>query len=460
MFKCFVSHARALCALFLCLCLTAGSALAAPDQSAAAEQSAPMSDSQTQRAGQPQLTLYLRYAPRLLELGYSQKEVDALFSAIPPVRCAVLLRYAYTPLAVEYAGQPHFRSTLLERYLRYGQSHPDLAASQVVTQVNIGLDRRHYSGTAFVRTPNAHDVLVNKYHYLGSTFVPELVRMGSSYANYSSACMEPTAYEWFTKMVDDARREGLRLYCVSAYRSYSYQSTLYQRYVRQDGRELADTYSARPGYSEHQTGLAVDINTASRSSHFENTAQYQWLVENSWKYGFILRYPQGKEAVTGFTFEPWHYRYVGQELAEAVYESGLTYDEYVASQPSGETRAATALSFRGRSCALGRAPLLLDGVYYLAASDLACALGLSCSQSGEGFVVLISSSTALTLNREQTQCTLDGSVHSLSRAPFVQGGELFVPLEDTARLLGLTLTEKDQTLVLTLAAPSGPASSL
>lgn len=460
MFKHFSPRARTLCALSLSLCLTAGSVFAVPAQPTDPAQFAPMSDSQPPQSGQPQLNLYLRYAPRLLELGYSQKEVDALFSAIPPVRCAVLLRYAYTPLAVEYAGQSHFRSALLERYLRYGQANPGLSAGQVVTQVNIGLDRSHYSGVAFVRTPNSSDVLVNKYHYLGSTFVPELVRMGSSYANYSSAYLEPTAYEWFTRMVDDARKEGLQLYCVSAYRSYSYQSTLYQRYVRQDGRELADTYSARPGYSEHQTGLAVDINTASRSSHFENTAQYQWLAENSWKYGFILRYPQDKEDITGFTFEPWHYRYVGQELAKAVYESGLTYDEYVASQPSGETRAATALSFRGKDCALSRTPLLLDGTYYLAVSDLAAALGLSCGQDGEGTVVLTSASTALTLSRDQAQCTLNESVYSLSCAPFAQGGDLFVPLEETARLLGLTLLEKDQTLILTLAAPSGPASSL
>ena len=92
----------------------------------------------------------------------------------------------------------------------------------------------------------------------------------------------------------------------------------------------ADTYSARPGFSEHQTGLALDINTASRSAHFETTATYRWLIENCWRYGFILRYPEGREDITGFCFEPWHYRFVGRTLALQVRESGLTYDEFLA----------------------------------------------------------------------------------------------------------------------------------
>ena len=131
------------------------------------------------------------------------------------------------------------------------------------------------------------------------------------------------------RMADAAREDGITLYSVSAYRSYSYQDSLYRRYTAQDGVE-ADTYSARPGFSEHQTGLALDINTASRSAHFETTATYRWLIENCWRYGFILRYPEGREDITGFCFEPWHYRFVGRTLALQVRESGLTYDEFLA----------------------------------------------------------------------------------------------------------------------------------
>ena len=105
-------------------------------------------------------------------------------------------------------------------------------------------------------------------------------------------------------------------------------------YVNQEGTQEADTYSARPGCSEHQTGLALDINTASLSDHFEETEEYAWLVENSWRYGFILRFPEGKEEITGYQFEPWHYRYVGPAAARVCYENGWTLEEYHARQPA------------------------------------------------------------------------------------------------------------------------------
>ena len=95
-----------------------------------------------------------------------------------------------------------------------------------------------------------------------------------------------------------------------------------------------DTFSARPGHSEHQTGLALDINVASSSAHFENTPAFAWLKEHCAQYGFILRYDQGKEDITGYRFEPWHYRYVGVETAQAVMEQGLAYEEYLALQPN------------------------------------------------------------------------------------------------------------------------------
>ena len=133
---------------------------------------------------------------------------------------------------------------------------------------------------------------------------------------------------------DAAAREGLRIYNASAYRSYTTQKWVYQRYVNQEGTQEADTYSARPGCSEHQTGLALDINTASLSDHFEETEEYAWLVENSWRYGFILRFPEGKEEITGYQFEPWHYRYVGPAAARVCYENGWTLEEYHARQPA------------------------------------------------------------------------------------------------------------------------------
>lgn len=129
------------------------------------------------------------------------------------------------------------------------------------------------------------------------------------------------------KMFADAKAEkNLDMWVCSGFRSYNVQKNLYNSYVKRDGAKNADRYSARPGYSEHQTGLAFDINYA--DSRFKGTPQAVWLAENAHKYGFILRYPEGKEQVTGYMYEPWHYRYVGVENAEKIYASGKTLEEY------------------------------------------------------------------------------------------------------------------------------------
>ena len=135
------------------------------------------------------------------------------------------------------------------------------------------------------------------------------------------------AEEAVNKMEAAAAEDGLELFVRSGYRSYSYQSTLYSNYVNRDGKAAADRYSARPGHSEHQTGMAFDMNSLSQS--FEYTPEGKWLAQNCWRYGFIIRYPKGKESITGYMYEPWHVRYLGTELAEKVYNSGLTLEEYL-----------------------------------------------------------------------------------------------------------------------------------
>lgn len=128
-------------------------------------------------------------------------------------------------------------------------------------------------------------------------------------------------------MQQAAAKDGLDLYVVSGYRSYDYQAQLYQNYCNRDGQAAADRYSARPGYSEHQTGLAFDLNSTSNS--FAGTAEAKWLAAHAHEYGFIIRYPKGKESVTGYQYEPWHLRYLGTETAKAVYDSGLCLEEYL-----------------------------------------------------------------------------------------------------------------------------------
>ena len=132
----------------------------------------------------------------------------------------------------------------------------------------------------------------------------------------------------FNKMNADAKSLGLNLWIASGYRSYWTQNTLYNNYVAVDGKEEADTYSARPGYSEHQTGLAFDLNSV--ESSFASTDEGKWVKDNCYRYGLIIRYPKGKENITGYMYEPWHLRYVGVELATKLYNNGdwITLEEY------------------------------------------------------------------------------------------------------------------------------------
>lgn len=142
------------------------------------------------------------------------------------------------------------------------------------------------------------------------------------------------AREQFEEMAAEAKLSGYTLVAFSTYRSFEYQTSLYQRYVDKDGREAADRYSARPGYSEHQTGLTFDIGEESQqdiwlTAEFGESEAGKWLAANAHRYGFIMRYPLGKEEITGYMYESWHYRYVGKEIAEEIYTKNSTLEEYL-----------------------------------------------------------------------------------------------------------------------------------
>lgn len=137
--------------------------------------------------------------------------------------------------------------------------------------------------------------------------------------DYEEMQLRKPAADSLEKMVLDAKEEGINLLLASGYRSYDLQTTVYNNFVGNQGRETADTQSARPGYSEHQTGLAVDLGRTDRSCEIEDcfasTNESKWLAANSYKYGFIVRYQPDTKAVAGYQYEPWHFRYVGPELA-------------------------------------------------------------------------------------------------------------------------------------------------
>lgn len=178
--------------------------------------------------------------------------------------------------------------------------------------------------------PTSMIFIANKKRSVSSSYVPsDLVNPNVS--GSGSRMMRQEAARALEKMFAAASSNGLYLYASSGYRSYSTQSYLYNNYVSFDGVANADRYSARPGYSEHQLGLAMDItNGGGLSDYFGNTKEGKWLKENAHKYGFILRYTSTKENITGYKYEPWHFRYVGIDYATAIYSEGseMTMEEY------------------------------------------------------------------------------------------------------------------------------------
>lgn len=225
----------------------------------------------------------------------------------------------------------YFHYQYLNRYLDYKEKHSNLSDIDIVTRVNLGLDQPFYQNTKQSDKLNKTTILVNKYIYLPEDYIPNSLTKISSEFSSSTKELVYKAKEAFEKMANSAKEEGYTIRAISAYRSYSYQKGLYDNYVSQDGIELADTYSARPGYSEHQTGLVVDVDNGKIDfNRFEETEEFNWMNSHAYEYGFILRYPEGKEDITGYDYEAWHYRYVGKDIATFIKNNNLTFDEYYA----------------------------------------------------------------------------------------------------------------------------------
>ena len=223
----------------------------------------------------------------------------------------------------------YFNNNYLDRYLKYKENNPSIDTTQVIKNVNMNLDLSHYEDKIPASHLNETIILVNKYYYLDENYIPnDLEEISKQYA-LSNMKMVKVAKEAFEEMAKAAKKENLNIVAMSTYRDYEYQTNLYNRYAKQDGIEAADTYSGRPGFSEHQTGLAVDVyNNKETYTNFHLTNEFTWMQEHAKEYGFILRFPENKEQETGYQYESWHYRYVGKDIATYITDNNITLEEY------------------------------------------------------------------------------------------------------------------------------------
>lgn len=237
----------------------------------------------------------------------------------------------------EFFALSYYQDELTQRYIAYDDGKKTV--EDVVTYVNIGLDQPYFTNVKTIQ--NTDDMLmpINKYNKLPEDYEPrDLVKtpnpcvIGKDYS-----CQTETQYlvkevaEAYQKLIDAGKKENIDIKAIASYRSYAYQKNLYDYYAESEGSEYADQYYARPGQSEHNSGLAVDVTINDENfNEIENSTHYQWLLDHIAEYGFILRYPEDKVAITGYNYESWHLRYVGVEAAKDIVKQGLTLDEYVA----------------------------------------------------------------------------------------------------------------------------------
>ncbi|HOZ54377.1 MAG TPA: M15 family metallopeptidase, partial [Bacilli bacterium] len=254
--------------------------------------------------------------------GYSTKEVNEILklsnTSQDLIESKEYLSYLYDLITYKY-----YIDSRLERYLNNYKDD----IKTVVEKVNTNRDYEYFTNKKEADLTKDELVLVNKYYYLTSNYAPnDLIKVKRGIGS-----IRKEAYDAYIIMYNAAKEDNINLYVLSSYRSYYSQRSIYNNYVKQRGVERTDRSSARPGHSEHQAGFTLDFVVSGHSlGEFINSKEYRWLNTNSYKYGFILRYPKDKEGITGYMYEPWHYRYVGLDVAKYIHENNITFDEYYA----------------------------------------------------------------------------------------------------------------------------------
>ena len=262
---------------------------------------------------------------KLIEIGYSNSDINIILNhgdndEVKRFTQREKIKYLEEFFFIEYAKLDNY-----DRYLNYSYETGEDEETTVL-HVNLNMDEPEYENALMIEDFSL-DMLVNKRRGLNENFIPDdLVKIDEKYTS-DKFFASKVAIDAFIKMHDDALKEGYEIIINSAYRSYNDQQDISDLYLKTYGQNYVNNYVARPGFTEHQTGLAFDIGSR-KVNVFANSEEYKWMQENCYKYGFILRFPKKYESITGFRNEPWHYRYVGKEIAKYIYEKNITLEEY------------------------------------------------------------------------------------------------------------------------------------
>ena len=270
----------------------------------------------------------------LLEKGYNEEETSEILK-LDDELIKYFLNNEKNSKIISLIKEKYYLNKKFDKYIEYLNDNPTLDTETIVRDINIHLNYEFYEQTYKANTNLDTAILVNKYYYLESDYIPDdLVNISQTYSwgENGSQKTRQVVYDAFIDMWNAANKEGYYLMVNSSFRNYQDQESVYNAYKNTSGETYANSIATKPGFSEHQTGLALDIFSKNNTNKntFKDTPEAKWLKENAYKYGFILRYPEEFEEITGITFEPWHYRYVGKDIAKYIYENNITFDEYYA----------------------------------------------------------------------------------------------------------------------------------
>ena len=269
----------------------------------------------------------IRNINKLIKKGYSNSDINIILShgtdeSVTEFTKRDKVNYLEEFFSLDYAK--------LENYDRYEAYSDETGENEIdtVIEVNLNLDKEDYTDSVLVDEFST-DMVINKHRHLSEDFKPnDLVEASLEYASENGIYLSRLAYNAFKSMSDAASKEGYGIVINSAYRSFQDQQDITDLYFKYYGQEYVDKYIAKPGYSEHQTGLAIDVGSKSVSI-FANSKENTWMLDNAYKYGFIQRYTKRDENLTGFRYEAWHYRYVGKEIAKYCHDhNNMSLEEY------------------------------------------------------------------------------------------------------------------------------------
>ncbi len=261
----------------------------------------------------------------LCNLEYSNNEITKIFNNLDATEIKNIKTYMS-----ELANYVEYKHFVLGNYDRYIKSE-EKDISKKISLVNVNLDYPFYENIKESINNDTNLVLVNKYYKLNNNYPSyTLYNIKEECKSRGDIKLSKDTLTAFEKLCDEAKKEGYTIKASSGYRSYETQRILYNYYLNTDTIRDVDTYSARAGHSEHQTGLAIDIyNGTIAYNKFESTDDYIWAKDNIHKFGFIIRYQKNSEYITGYKFEPWHIRYVGIDVATYIYNNNITLEEYL-----------------------------------------------------------------------------------------------------------------------------------